>query len=128
MRYLLDALSLLWFMGGDPQLSAKARLLMDDEGNELFISVASLWEMAIKISIGKLSLGQPFEKLLPEQLHRNSIDILGITIDHLKTVCYLPFHHRDPFDRVIIAQAQVGGLPIISADSTFDAYGIKREW
>jgi PIN domain nuclease of toxin-antitoxin system len=128
MRYLLDTHSLIWFIGGDAQLSAHAQQLMDDEGNELFISIASLWEMAIKLSIGKLNLEQPFEEMFPEQLENNSIEILTITIDHLKAVCTLPFHHRDPFDRLIIAQAQVEGLPIISVDTVFDGYGIKREW
>ena len=128
MRYLLDTHSLIWFIGGDLQLSVHARQLMDDEGNELFISIGSLWEMAIKFSIGKLNLAQPFEKLFPEQLDNNSIEILDITVDHLKAVCYLPFHHRDPFDRLIIAQAQVERLPIISVDTVFDDYGVKREW
>lgn len=128
MRYLLDTHSLIWFIGGDLQLSAHARQLMDDERNELFISMASLWEMAIKFSIGKLNLGQRFEEMFPAQLESNSIEILGITIDHLKAVCRLPFHHRDPFDRLIIAQAQVEGLPIISVDKVFDDYGVEREW
>ncbi len=83
MKYLLDTHSLIWFIGGDAQLSPDARQLIDDEENELFISIASLWEMAIKFSIGKLDLGQPFEKLFPEQLQNNSIEILGITVEHL---------------------------------------------
>lgn len=128
MRYLLDTHSLIWFIGGEPQLSAHVRQLMDEEENELFISIASLWEMAIKFSIGKLDLEQPFEEMFPEQLENNSIEILGITIDYLKAVGNLPFHHRDPFDRLIIAQAQVEGLPIISVDAVFDDYGVKRQW
>lgn len=128
MRYLLDTHSLIWFIGGDTQLSSDARQLIDDEENELFISVASLWEMAIKFSIGKLNLGQPYDQMFPEQLEKNSIEILSITVDHLKTVSNLPFHHRDPFDRLIIAQAQVEHLPIISMDTVFDDYGVKREW
>ena len=84
--------------------------------------------MAIKFSIGKLNLGQPFNQMFPEQLEHNNIEILGITIDQLKDVCNLPFHHRDPFDRLIIAQAQIEKLPIISVDTIFDAYGVKREW
>lgn len=128
MKYLLDTHSLIWFIGGDVQLSSNARQLIDDEENELFISVASLWEMAIKFSIGKLNLGLPFETLFPEQLENNSIGILGITVEHLKAVCNLPFHHRDPFDRLIIVQSQVEKLPIISTDTIFDSYGVKREW
>jgi len=128
MKYLLDTHSLIWFIGGDAQLSTHARQLIDEEENELFISVASLWEMAIKFSIGKLDLGQPFEALFPKHLENNSIEILGITVEHLKAVCNLPFHHRDPFDRLIIAQAHVERLPVISIDTVFDSYGTKREW
>ena len=128
MRYLLDTHSLIWFIGGEIQLSPRARQLIDDEGNELFISVASLWEMAIKFSIGKLDLGRPFEELFPHQLKNNSIEVLAITVEHLKTICSLPFHHRNPFDHLIIAQSQVEKLPIISKDTIIDRYGIKREW
>ncbi len=128
MRYILDTHTLIWFIGGDAQLSGHARQLIDDEGNELFISTASLWEMAIKFSVGKLNLKQPFEEMFPRQLRDNSIEILSITVDHLKAVSTLPFHHRDPFDRLIIAQAQVERLPIISIDTAFDDYDVKREW
>lgn len=128
MKHLLDTHSLIWFIDGDAKLSVRARQLIDDEANELFISVASLWEMAIKFSIGKLNLGRPFAELFPEQLVDNSIEILGITVDHLRAVCDLPFHHRDPFDRLIIAQAVVEQMPIISVDTILDSYGVKREW
>ena len=84
MRYLLDTHSLIWFIGGDSQLSAYARELMDDEANQLYISIAGLWEMAIKFSTGKLNLERSFGDMFPEQLEKNSIDILGITVDHLK--------------------------------------------
>ncbi len=84
--------------------------------------------MAIKISIGKINLQKPFEQLFPEQLNINNIEILNITINHLTKICSLPFHHRDPFDRIIVAQALVEELPIISKDNILDDYGIKREW
>ena len=128
MKYLLDTHSLIWFIGGDAQLSSRARQLMEDKENELLVSIASLWEMAIKVSLGKLTLQRPFEELFPSQLNRNSIEILGVAIKHLQTVCTLPFHHRDPFDRLIIAQAQVENMPIISVDILFDNYAVKREW
>lgn len=128
MRYLLDTHSLIWFIGGDDQLSVRARRVIEDESNELFISVASLWEMAIKFSIGKLDLGRPFEELFPSELEKNSIEVQSITVDHLKNVCNLPFHHRDPFDRLIIVQSHVEKLPIISVDAIFGKYGVKREW
>jgi len=128
MKYILDTHALIWFLSGDPQLSTRARYLMDDSANELLISVASLWEMAVKVSIGKLNLNQPFEKLFPEQLENNSIEILGITIDHLNAACNLPFHHRDPFDRLIIAQAEIEQMSFIGADTIFDRYGVQRHW
>ena len=128
MKYLLDTHTLLWFLQGDKKLSDKARQFIDNPSNEKFLSVASLWEIAIKMSLGKLVLGKSFEKLFPEQLHFNHIQILAITIDSLTKLATLPFHHRDPFDRLIIAQALVERLPIIGADAAFDAYGISREW
>ena len=128
MNYFLDTHGLIWFITGDPQLSVKARQLIDDEANNIFVSIASLWEMAIKFSIGKLNLGQPFDTLFPAQLNSNSINVLSITLDHLKTVCSLPLHHRDPFDRLLVAQSLVEQWPIISADVMFDRYGVQREW
>lgn len=128
MKYLLDTHTLLWFLQGDKKLSDKARQFIDNPSNEKFLSVVSLWEIAIKVSLGKLALGKSFEKLFPEQLHFNRIQILDITVDSLTKLTTLPFHHRDPFDRLIIAQALVEGLPIIGADAAFDAYGISREW
>lgn len=128
MKYLLDTHSLIWFISGDGQLSPHARHLIEDENNELFISVGSLWEIAIKFSLGKLELGQPFEEFFPQQLEDNSIEVQAITVDHLNNICNLPFHHRDPFDRLLIAQSQVEKLPIISVDAIFDKYGVKRVW
>jgi PIN domain nuclease of toxin-antitoxin system len=84
--------------------------------------------MAIKFSLHKLNLGQQFEDLFPQQLDLNSIEIMSINIDHLKVICNLPFHHRDPFDRIIAAQALFEQLPVISKDSILDNYGIIREW
>ena len=128
MKYLLDTHTLLWFLKGDNKLSDKARRLIDSPRNEKFLSIASLWEIAIKVNLGKLVLDKPFEKLFPEQLHFNRIEILDITVDSLIKLTTLPFHHRDPFDRLIIAQALVEELPIIGIDAAFDAYGINREW
>ena len=128
MKYLLDTHTLIWFLMGDKKLSDKARGLIDNPDNRKFLSIASLWEIAIKVSLGKLALNKPFEKLFPEQLHFNRIEILDITVDNLIKLTTLPFHHRDPFDRLIIAQALVEELPIIGTDAAFDAYGISREW
>ena len=128
MKYLLDTHTLIWFLTGDKKLSDKARGLIDNPGNRKFLSIASLWEIAIKVSLGKLTLNKPFKKLFPEQLHFNRIEILDITVDNLIKLTTLPFHHRDPFDRLIIAQALVEELSVIGADTIFDTYGINREW
>lgn len=128
MKYLLDTHTLLWFLQGDKKLSGKAQQLIDSPRNSKFLSIVSLWEIAVKVSLGKLVLDKPYERLFPEQLHFNRIQILNITVDSLIKLTTLPFHHRDPFDRLIIAQALVEDLPIIGADVAFDAYGISREW
>ena len=126
MKYLLDTHTLLWFLSGDNRLRDRARELVKDSSNERFFSVASLWEIAIKVD--KLALTKPFNQLFPEQLEFNGIKILNITVDSLTKLTVLPFHHRDPFDRLIIAQALVKELTIIGKDTAFDAYGVRREW
>ena len=103
-------------------------MLIQDPANVRLLSMASLWEMAIKISQGRLSLAQPFAVLIPQQLERNDTNVLDITFAHVVAVSRLPFHHRDPFDRLLIAQSMVKGLPLLSADHVFDAYGINHIW
>ncbi len=95
MRFLLDTHSFLWFIAGDTKLSPTARGLIEDVDNQPLLSMASLWEMAIKLSLGKLRLGQPFETLIPEQMHLNGIQPLYIELDHVMVVARLPFHHRE---------------------------------
>jgi PIN domain nuclease of toxin-antitoxin system len=126
VRLLLDTHSFLWFIEGSPRLSATARALIEPTTNDVVLSVASGWEIAIKVSSGKLNLGEPFATLIPRQLQTNMIQLLPISFSHLAAVATLPFHHRDPFDRMLIAQAQVEQMPIVSADAAFDAYGIRR--
>src|SRR5215211_2166953 len=128
MRLLLDTHAFLWFIMGSPNLSASARALIEDGANERFLSVASLWEMAIKVSLGKLTLSAPFDVLIPNQLGLNGIEPLGIEVVHTSVVSTLPFHHRDPFDRLLVAQAIVEGMPVISIDTTFDMYAVQRLW
>lgn len=128
MRFLLDTHSFLWFINGDTRLSVPARELIEAIDNVRLLSVASLWEIGIKISMNKLELGQPFGVLVPQQLGRNLIELVPITLDHVGVVASLPFHHKDPFDRMIVAQALVEQVPIISKDPTFDAYGVTRLW
>jgi PIN domain nuclease of toxin-antitoxin system len=128
MRLLIDTHIFIWYISNDSKLSTAARTLIDDENNEILLSIASLWEMAIKFSLGKLCLAIPFERLIPQQLDINAISLLNIDFNHLVVVSTLPFHHKDPFDRLMIAQAIVEKLPIISADSAFDDYLIRRFW
>jgi PIN domain nuclease of toxin-antitoxin system len=128
MRLLLDTHSFLWFISGSDRISETARGLIEDSDNQPLLSMASLWEMAIKVSIGRLDLARPFEELIPEQMMLNGIGILDIQMEHVAEVVRLPFHHRDPFDRLLIAQAQVEAVPIVGADETFDAYAVTRMW
>ena len=129
MRLLLDTHSFLWFIGGSTSLSPTVRSLIEDASNQPFLSVASLlWEMAIKVSLGKMSLARPFEVLIPQQMGLNGINLLGIEMEHTAVVSKLPFHHRDPFDRLLIAQAMVEQMPIVSVDADFDAYNVERLW
>ncbi|HAZ49488.1 MAG TPA: PIN domain nuclease [Cyanobacteria bacterium UBA11369] len=128
MRLLLDTHTFIWFVTDNPKLSDTARGLINYGNNEILISIASIWEMAIKQSTGKLSFGLPFRVFIEQQVSFNRIDILNINLDHIEVVVTLPFHHRDPFDRLIIAQAMVEKIPILSADSIFDAYSIQRLW
>lgn len=126
MKLLLDTHAFLWFIGGDERLSPRARELLEDMNNDAYLSIASVWEMAIKISLGRLQLLQPFETFIPYQLSLNRIGLLAITLSHAARVATLPFYHRDPFDRLLVAQAQVEQMSIVSSDPAFDAYGIPR--
>lgn len=128
MNILLDTHAFLWFIAGSDELSVTARELIEDEENRIFLSAASLWEMAIKVSLEKITLSEPFETLIPEQLSQNGIEILNINTSHAAKIIQLPFHHRDPFDRLLIAQASVENMPIISIDESFDSHEVKRIW
>ncbi|HEX8237170.1 MAG TPA: type II toxin-antitoxin system VapC family toxin [Abditibacteriaceae bacterium] len=127
MKLLLDTHSFIWFINGDPSMSLMAQELIEDLENQRFLSVASVWEIAIKMSIGKLQLNQDINGLVT-QLQQNSIVLLPIATPHLAVIATMPQHHRDPFDRLIIAQAQVEQMSIVGADTAFDAYGITRLW
>lgn len=124
---LLDTHAFLFFINNDPGLSETAKNTLESDVN-LVISVASLWEIAIKVSIGKLKLPGSFEDFVPSQLAHNDIEIIPITLSQLSAVSQLPFNHKDPFDRLIIVQSQVLQLRIASSDKTFDAYGVNRIW
>lgn len=128
MTALLDTHAFLWFILDDPQLSATARALMSDPANDLLLSPASYWEMAIKISLGKYSLAEDFEAFMERQITENSLTVLPISIAHAAVIAALPFHHRDPFDRLLIAQAMTETIPVISSDRIFDKYPVTRIW
>lgn len=128
MKILLDTHTFLWFASGSPELSTDARTIIEDPDNEAWLSPVSLWEIAIKVSIGKLALIAPFDVIIPQYMKDNDIKLLDIIITHTSAVATLPFHHRDPFDRLIIAQAIVEGMDVVSIDAAFDSYPITRIW
>ena len=128
MQVLLDTNVFLWFISGSDRLSIKARNYIADFDNELILSVASLWEIAIKTSIGKLELLRPFDQLIPAHLEENAIDVLPIELNHLSKIINLEFHHSDPFDRLIIAQSITEKIPLITSDATFAKYPVNIIW
>lgn len=128
MKLLLDTHTLLWFISGSPSLSASARILIEDAANEKFVSIVSIWETSIKVSIGKMTLSAPFDDLFPHQLQINGFELLPVKIKHTSVITTLPFFHRDPFDRVLIAQATVENMTLVSIDELFDDYKANRLW
>ena len=125
---LLDAHTMLWFFWDNPQLSTRAKALIEDANNRKLVSIATCWEIAIKVGLGKLDLGEPSRSFLPREIARNNFELLPISLAHATMVEGLVAHHRDPFDRLLVAQAMTEGLPLVSADAIFDQYGIKRVW
>ncbi|MBD3385391.1 PIN domain-containing protein [candidate division KSB1 bacterium] len=128
MRYLLDTHALLWIVGDDSRLSRKVRRLYLDESNEMLFSMAGIWEMAIKISLGKLHLPATLSDFVREHIRGNKIDILSIELGHLYQLERLEYYHRDPFDRLLIAQAMSENITIISSDGVFERYPVQRIW
>lgn len=128
MKLLADTHAFLWFVTDAPQLSAKAKALLESPDTERFLSIASIWEMAIKASLGKLTLRNPLEEFISEQLSLNRFTLLNISAEHALQTARLPFHHRDPFDRLLIAQSITEKIPLLSNDNALDAYGITRIW
>ncbi len=128
MRALLDTHAFLWWITDDPRVSARARELISSSRNDLFLSAASGWEIAIKAGLGRIELPSPMERFLIAQLRENRIDVLPIQMSHALRVHALPRHHRDPFDRMLVAQAQLEKLPILSADRRIAEYEVKTMW
>ena len=128
MKVLLDTHAFLWWIRDDESLGAKARKAIANGRNQCFLSVASCWEMAIKKSLGKLEIPEPVEGFVAEQLAANSFALLAIDLRHVSHVSRLAFHHRDPFDRLLAAQAAEEEMVMASADPIFQKYGIERIW
>jgi PIN domain nuclease of toxin-antitoxin system len=124
MQLLIDTHILIWFLEGNNLLSKHRRQIVADSNNDIFISIASLWEIAIKISIGKLTLTKPLADVI-KHIAAEDIEVLLISPEHTLQVSTLPFHHRDPFDRIIISQAQIENLPVMTDDREFGHYGIN---
>lgn len=131
MKCLMDSHTFLWFVTDAPELSSKVKSMLLDEENQIWISIASFWEISIKNSLGKLRLDVGYEGLWDE-ISKNGFQILPVSFGHTLVVNSLPFHHRDPFDRIIIAQAIAENMNILGTDQIFDAYfetqSIKRIW
>lgn len=124
---LLDTYTMIWYINGDKELSENARTAIESEGAVNFVSIASLWEIAIKISLDKLQLKTPFNQVA-RQIEENGFEVLPITFEDTLTLSTLPFHHRDPFDRIIIAQGVTNRLTILSKDKRFNLYKATILW
>ena len=127
MNYLLNTHTLIWFLNGDKDLSSNARKAIESFEALNFVSIASLWEIAIKVSLGRLDLKTSFEKI-EEEIIKNNFKMLPITFRDTMVLSTLPFHHRDPFDRLLIAQSMNNKFIVISKDQRFDSYKIKLLW
>lgn len=128
MKALLDTHVFIWWILDDERLPFRVRDLLADEKNELFLSSASCWEMMIKSKIGRLQFPESPEKFIPDQMNLNKISGLPVQIAHSLHIYTLPEHHKDPFDRMLIAQAQVERMPIITNDSLLASYDVKILW
>ena len=131
MKLLLDAHTLLWHADGSPQMSATATALLVDPANDLFLSLATAWEIAIKVGLKKLTLSSSYADYMTKAITGYSLTVLPITLEDCAEYEVLPFplpKHRDPFDRLMITQARRNGMNIVGADVDFDAYGVTRLW
>lgn len=128
MRILLDTHAFLWFITADPKLSTAAEEAIRRRSNEPLLSIASVWEIAIKLNLGRLPIPEPLDSFIPEQLRINRIRLLPVELHHTFEVARLPLHHRDPFDRILIAQALAEEIAVVTADSAFDDYPVRRVW
>jgi PIN domain nuclease of toxin-antitoxin system len=125
MKLLLDTHIFIWWADDPEKLSAAALSALEDEANELLLSVASVWEMQIKIQLGKLKLSLPLRELIKNQQETNDLTVSPVALTHVLALEALPFHHKDPFDRLLIAQSIEEDLTLVTADSQFSAYSVK---
>jgi PIN domain nuclease of toxin-antitoxin system len=128
MRLLLDTHTFLWFIQGSQNLSETARDLIEDQENQKLLSIASLWEISIKVSIGKLNVGMAIAELVSREVYGNGFEVLAIQANHLDELTKLVFHHKDPFDRLIIAQALAERMPVLTRDEAFGRYAASLLW
>jgi len=128
MKYLLDTHCFLWWLASPDRLSAEALGIIGNLDHDILISVASSWEIAIKYALGKLRLPTPPEDYVPSRLHRCGFGTLHIQHTHALRVAALPMHHRDPFDRILIAQSQIDRIPVITVDRRSAAYPVEVVW
>jgi PIN domain nuclease of toxin-antitoxin system len=128
VRLLVDAHALIWSVDDPAQLSTRARDALADASNDLLLSTVTIWEISIKTGLGKLTLSQPFRPWIESAVHDLSATLLPISIASADVQAALPRHHNDPFDRMLIAQAQVEALTIVSRDAIFDRYATQRVW
>ena len=125
MNFLLDTHVFLWFINDDPRLSDQRKDMIENEHNLRYLSVASLWEMSIKYNLGKLKLEPSYDDFVEKEVQESSIILLNIELEHLRINASLPFQHRDPFDRILIAQSLAENLPIMTVDSIFNQYPVR---
>jgi PIN domain nuclease of toxin-antitoxin system len=128
VRLLVDTHSFVWFIAGHSALSGRARRAIESSRNEKYFSIASVWEMAIKHGLGKLRLEVPLRAAVQAGMEACAASLLGLDSEHALAIADLPYHHDDPFDRLLITQAQAEELRIVSRDEAFDDYGIRRIW
>ncbi|MFV2071785.1 MAG: type II toxin-antitoxin system VapC family toxin [Thermoanaerobaculales bacterium] len=125
---LIDTHAFLWFVFDDPRLSAPAGRVLADPARDKVLSMASLWEIAVKVNIGKLDLGMSFSEFIDATVTSRELRLLELGLPHLSAYAELPLHHRDPFDRLLVAQAKVECLVVLTSDECFSAYGIETFW
>lgn len=128
MRLLLDSHTLIWAVDDPVKLSRTAEAHILNPNNVRLLSPATYWEMAIKVTLGKLPLSMPYRPWVERAIVDLQLTVLPITLDHTDRITRLPFHHKDPFDRMLAAQSLVNGVPLLSGDVVFDAYGVNRVW